>query len=100
MAGLKLTNVRDAVIVGLAVKRLTRLAVDDAILEDFRQKVYERFPPETNKLGYLITCHACSSVWAGFVVATGLVPRPILVSLAMSEATLLAKAVEERLTTR
>lgn len=100
MVGLRLDSALDAAVAVLATKRLTRLAVDDAILEDARQAFWKKFPPETNKLGYLVTCHACSSVWAGLVVATGLVPRPVLVSLAMSEATLLAKAVEGRLTTR
>lgn len=82
----------------LATKRITRLVVEDAILEDARDIVWDRFPPEENKLGYLITCHACSSVWAGAAVASGLVPKFARNLLALSEITLLVQAVQDKLT--
>ena len=48
-----------------AVYRLTKLAIDDEILYDIREKVFERFPPEDSKIGYLFTCPWCMSIWMG-----------------------------------
>lgn len=72
----------------LAAKRLTRLAVDDAILEDVRELIWKRFPPEEHKLGYMITCHACTSVWAAALVRSGVLPRAARDILALSELVL------------
>lgn len=80
----------------LATSRVTRLVVDDAILDDFRNWVYERFPPDENKLGYLFTCKACASVWAGGLVASGLLPRKIRYTLALSELAILAHRLLEQ----
>jgi hypothetical protein len=74
-----------------ATKRLTRLVVDDAILNDARNKFYEKYPPESTKIGYLITCHACSSVWAAAIVKSGFLPRRLRDTLALSEMALAAK---------
>lgn len=49
----------------VAVYRLTKLIVDDEILADVREKIWEKYPPETTKIGYLITCPWCTSIWAG-----------------------------------
>lgn len=48
-----------------AVYRLTKLAIDDEILYEVRAKVWEKFPPETTKIGYLFTCAWCMSIWMG-----------------------------------
>ena len=74
-----------------ATKRLTRLAVDDHILDDARNQFWDKYPPETSKLGYLITCHACSSVWAAAIVKSGILPRRLRDTLALSELALSAK---------
>jgi len=75
----------------MAAKRLTRLAVDDAIADEVRDKVWDRFPKNRSKLGYLISCHACTSVWAGAVVRSGVLPRFVRDTLAMSELVLVAQ---------
>lgn len=49
----------------IAVYRLTKLAIDDEILYEIREKVFEKFPPETSKIGYLFTCPWCMSIWMG-----------------------------------
>ena len=49
----------------VAVYRLTKLAIDDEIFSDVREKVFEKFPPETTKIGYLFTCPWCMSIWMG-----------------------------------
>jgi len=53
----------------LAVYRLTKLVNDDVILDDVRNKLLDRFPPEETKIGNLITCPWCVSVYAGGAVA-------------------------------
>lgn len=62
----------------LAVFRLTKLVNDDEITADLRDKILERFHPEDTKIGYLITCPWCVSIWAGGAVALAreLAPRP------------------------
>lgn len=52
----------------IAVYRITKLIIDDEILADFRDLVWDKFPPESTKIGYLITCPWCTSIWAGIAV--------------------------------
>jgi len=59
-----LNFVKDA----LATYRLTKLVIDDKITEDVRNKVFDRFPPESTKVGYLFTCPWCVSIWTGLGV--------------------------------
>lgn len=60
----------------LAVHRLTKLVIDDKITEDFREAVFERFPPDSTKIGYVLTCPWCVSLWVGIgvVVARKIAP--------------------------
>lgn len=83
----------------LAVKRLTRLIVEDAIMEKPREWVLNRFPPEDHPLGYLITCHACTSVWAAALVRSRILPRWCRDILSTSEASLIAKAIVDDIET-
>ena len=55
-------SVLDAVVLSLAVYRLTRLVTTDTLLEDVRERVWRRWPPST-KRGYVITCDWCTSMW-------------------------------------
>ena len=79
----------------LATRRITTLITEDKITEDLRDAVTRRFPPEHTKLGYLVTCRKCSSIWAALcsllLLALGNVPvvRTVLYALALSEATIL-----------
>ena len=75
----------------MAAKRLTRLAVEDAIANEVREKVWDQFPRNQSKLGYLISCHACTSVWAGALVRSGLLPGFVRDTLAVSELVLVAQ---------
>lgn len=52
----------------LATHRLTKLVIDDKITEDVRNKVWEKYPPDT-KVGYLISCPWCVSIYVGVGVA-------------------------------
>lgn len=80
----------------LATRRITSLVTEDAITEDIREAVTRRYPPEHHKLGYLVTCRKCTSVWAALaalsLVALSNVPvvRSVLYALALSEASIIA----------
>lgn len=50
-------------VLSLAVFRLTRLFVQDSIFDGLRSKFWERFPPESSKLGYFSTCSWCLGFW-------------------------------------
>lgn len=88
MKDLLLHELKELALDALAAKRITRLVVDDAILDDVREAVWDRFPPEENKLGYVITCHSCTSVWAALTVRSGVLPRWTRDILALSELVL------------
>jgi hypothetical protein len=82
----------DLVIDALAVKRLTRLVTEDQIMEPVRNWVWNRYPPESTKLGYLLTCPHCTSIWvaAGVQSARIVFPKawsPVARALALSGVT-------------
>lgn len=54
----------------VAVYRLTKLVMEDRITEELREIVFNRFPPRSTKIGYLLTCSWCVSIWAAGVVFT------------------------------
>lgn len=54
---------RDLAVSALATYRLTRLITTDEIFSDLRVKWWKKHPPET-KLGYVITCDWCTSIYA------------------------------------
>lgn len=75
----------------LATKRLTTLVVEDEIARDIRDRVWDSYPPETTKLGYLISCRKCTSIWAGAAVlllGSSKWTRWIVGALTLSEASL------------
>lgn len=51
-----------------ATQRLSKLIVDDFITEPLRNAVWKRFDPFESKIGYLIRCHWCTSMWTGTVL--------------------------------
>jgi hypothetical protein len=50
-------------ILGLATYRITRLITRDVITEGFRNWFWKKWSPEKSKLGYLLTCEWCLSIW-------------------------------------
>jgi hypothetical protein len=61
------------VIGALATYRATKLVLEDEILADFRAKWWKKWPPESTKRGYLLTCPHCLSIWIGAIIALILV---------------------------
>ena len=54
----------DIAISGLATYRLTRLITRDTITAPAREKIWRYHPPHESKLGYVLTCEWCSSIYA------------------------------------
>lgn len=52
----------------LAVKRITRLVVDDKITEPLRESVAEKDPTPDKTLTYLVNCPMCVSMWASIFI--------------------------------
>lgn len=51
----------------MATLRLTKLIIDDYLVDDVRQWILNKFP-DNKKIQYFFTCPWCVSIW----VATGL----------------------------
>lgn len=84
-----------------ATFRLVRLFLQDEIMEGFRDKWWSKFPPESTKLGYLLTCPWCLSIWMAIPVTLlmffgGIVGAVVLAILALSAATGLIYSLLER----
>lgn len=79
----------------LTARRITSLIVDDEITDDLRSAWLNRWNSDTTKLGYLVTCRKCSSVWAALTTLLLLsltkykVIQLIVGSLAISEASII-----------
>lgn len=58
-----MTRLLDLIILALAVHRITRLITTDVIFEKVRQRVWKKYPPYGNGVGYLLTCEWCMSLW-------------------------------------
>lgn len=85
----------------LATFRLVRLFLEDEIMSGFRDKWWDKWPPESTKLGYWLTCPWCLSIWMAVPVALlmffgGIVGVVILAILALSAATGLIYSLLER----
>ena len=63
-----LPNPFEFILLTLATYRLTRLITEDTIFSNLRDKFWSKFPPESTKLGYLITCPWCVGFWLSLIV--------------------------------
>jgi hypothetical protein len=57
-------DIASTAISALATYRLSRLVIEDEITADVRNKIWKVFPPERSKVGYLLTCYWCTSIYA------------------------------------
>lgn len=53
----------DYVVLAFAVFRLTRLVTTDLIFNSVRAKIWKKYPPGGDGIGYLISCNWCTSLW-------------------------------------
>jgi hypothetical protein len=77
------TKAADIAVGVLATRRLVRLVVEDEITYPLRMRASKLHPA----VGYLVTCQACSSVWAAAAVT--LAPAPVRWALAASEGAII-----------
>jgi hypothetical protein len=91
----------DFILLALATYRVTRLLVRDTIFSNLRDRIWNRYPPETTKRGYLLTCEWCTSVYVGlgfvsWYTISSEVVRFFAVALALSAIAGLLTAYEDR----
>jgi hypothetical protein len=80
-------------IASLATRRITTLVTEDKITEDLRNAVWRKFPEDVSKVGYLVGCRKCTSIWAGLaallLLTLGKGPgQGLLYALALSEVSI------------
>lgn len=68
-----------------AVWRISRLVTEDEITRPAREAIAERWPD--GWLAYWVECPHCVSVWAGLLIATGVIPPKVRYALALAAAT-------------
>jgi hypothetical protein len=56
-------SVFEFAVLALAIFRVIRFVIKDYLFDSFRQKVWDRFPPESTKTGYFLTCPWCVGFW-------------------------------------
>lgn len=72
---------------GLATFRLSRFIVRDELVSGLRNRLWKKFPPETNKFGYLFTCMWCMSIWTASLLV---ISRIIMPTITLYVSTVLA----------
>lgn len=65
-----MNDLYDLVILALATARLTRLVTTDTIFSRLRERIWAKYPPESSRYGYLITCNWCTSIYAATLVVS------------------------------
>lgn len=48
--------------------RITRFVVKDYLFSPVRDRIWDRFPPESTKLGYFFSCPWCVGFWSSLGV--------------------------------
>lgn len=66
------------VVLGLATFRIARFLVIDELFSGARNRLWKKFPPETNKFGYLFTCMWCMSVWTASLLVISRIIMPTI----------------------
>jgi hypothetical protein len=55
-------------ILALAAWRGTRFVVEDTLFAPIRDKIWAKYPPESTKIGYLLTCYWCAGFWISVIL--------------------------------
>lgn len=85
-------------LLALGTYRLTRLLVEDTIFEPIRERIFERYPPECSRFGYLFTCYWCMGFWISllFVLCYILVPTATLIASLVLALSAITGLISER----
>lgn len=89
------------IILALAAWRGTRFVVQDELFGPVRDKIWGKWPPESTKIGYLLTCYWCSGFWMAVILSLifvfgGIVGYVIVLILAVSAVIGLLQELIER----
>jgi hypothetical protein len=81
-------------VAALATRRLVTLVTEDKITEDIRDAVLKRFPEDESKVGYLVGCRKCVSIWSGvatlcLLTLTKGAGQKVVYALALSETSII-----------
>lgn len=87
------------VILSLAVYRVTRLITTDTILETPRNWLFDKFPPERSRFGYLFTCNWCMSIWVAslFAIPYTIIPTATIIAALIPALSAVAALIAARL---
>lgn len=70
MTALRSVHAATALVGGaLATFRITRLVTTDEITRPLREKLWDRYPPESTRIGYLVSCDHCTGIYAAAAVS-------------------------------
>jgi hypothetical protein len=88
----------ELIVLALAVYRICRLIIEDAVTERLRKLVWSRFKP-SHGIGYLITCYWCTGFWVAslLVLLFIIVPVPTMAASLVLALSALAGIVAARL---
>jgi hypothetical protein len=94
----------DAAIDALATHRLTRLITEDELTRPARDFIHASHPPATSKLGYVLTCPYCASIYAAAAITITHIPklralRFLVYSLAIADVTAILADRNQKSTT-
>jgi hypothetical protein len=70
------------IILALATFRVSRLLIADVIFDDLRNKLWEKYPPNSTKFGYLFTCPWCMSIWVASLITICYTIVPVATTIA------------------
>lgn len=76
----------------LAVHRATRLITEDELTRPLRERIHASHPPASSRVGYVLTCPYCASIYAAFAISLTHIPqirflRIFVYSLAIADVT-------------
>ena len=66
------------ILLALGTYRIARFLVEDALFSPIRDRIWAKWPPESTKIGYLLTCYWCTSVWAALVLVICYILIPVV----------------------
>ena len=69
-------DISHVVVLALAVYRVSRLIIQDKVLEKVRDLIWKKYTGMSG-IGYLITCYWCTSFWVSSLVVISYIIVPV-----------------------
>lgn len=77
-------NLIHLLILALGVYRITRIFIEDVVFSPIRDRIWAKFPPESTKIGYLLTCYWCLGLWVSALVVGCYVILPTITIIVLA----------------